>query len=714
MKRLNLVVVATSLWVLGCAEPEYPAPPPTRVATVVDTLHGVAIPDDYRWLEDQGSVETREWIAAQNAYAETVVGESPLRDQFRERLRELIDRPNVGGTRRIGDFEYFTMRREGEEAPIIYRRPAPTTEGDSEAESAGPQLDGEYEVFIDPFTLDPDYRRLVSLGAASPDGRYVMIQIREGGSDEVEYQIRDLVSGSNLPDYLPRALYGGFDWDEDSRGFRYTHRSRFEGPRIRHHVLGTPFEDDEVLWGEEYGPTAFISINEVGGGRYRLFSAQHGWAGNDWFIQDLEGDQGLQTIVEGLDAHSSVTMRDGRLWIRTDLGASNYRLVTADPAAPSVDNWVDLIPEGPDVLMGYSVIDELLYVTYLADVADRIEVFDMEGQSIGEVPVSPYSTTNLRGGPEGSLRLTESGYLRPGTTFALDPETGERTLEEPSEVPFDTTGMVVVQHWFTSEDGTRAPMYVMHKEGLEFDGTNPTILSGYGGFNSPSRPGFSNTRAAWVEMGGVWAVATLRGGSEYGEDWHRAGMLTNKANVFADFVGAAERLVELGYTSPAHLGISGGSNGGLLVASAMTQRPDLFAAVLCTYPDLDMVRFYSFQETNNMPALLEYGDARIAEQFEAILAYSPYQAVTDGVDYPAVMLTTGDLDTRVSPLQARRMTARLQAATGSGLPVVLWYDSMGGHAAGRGRPVSLAIEDSARELTFMAQMLGLEGASDVE
>ena len=264
--------------------------------------------------------------------------------------------------------------------------------------------------------------------------------------------------------------------------------------------------------------------------------------------------------------------------------------------------------------------------------------------------------------------------------------------------------------WYTSKDGTRAPMYVMHRTGITLDGSHATILSGYGGFNVSRKPGFSTDAAVWLENGGVYAVATLRGGSEFGETWHRGGMLENKQNVFDDFIGAAEHLIESGYTRPDRLAISGGSNGGLLVGSAMTQRPELFRAVLCTYPDLDMIRFTTFTETNNMPALLEYGDASKPAQFEYIRRYSPYQAVRDRVDYPAVMLTTGDLDTRVPPLQGRRMTARLQAASSSGLPVILHYDAKGGHAAGRGRPTSLRIEDATRELTFLMQQLGLGGA----
>jgi prolyl oligopeptidase len=251
-------------------------------------------------------------------------------------------------------------------------------------------------------------------------------------------------------------------------------------------------------------------------------------------------------------------------------------------------------------------------------------------------------------------------------------------------------------------------MYIVHRRDVPMDGSNPTILTGYGGFNVAIKPGFSSTTATWLEMGGVWAIATLRGGVEFGESWHRAGMLENKPKVFEDFIAAAEHLIAAGWTDSKHLGIMGGSNGGLLVGAAMTKRPDLFRAVLCTYPDLDMIRFNTFTKTNNMPALLEYGDARNPAHFAAMRAYSPYQNVRDGVDYPAVMLATGDLDTRVPPLQARKMTARLQSATASGLPVILWYDARGGHAAGRGRPVSLTIEDGARELTFMAQQLGLD------
>jgi prolyl oligopeptidase len=385
-----------------------------------------------------------------------------------------------------------------------------------------------------------------------------------------------------------------------------------------------------------------------------------------------------------------------------------YRLVTADPLHPEPENWKDVIPEAEQVLQSYTFIGDSIYATYLSDVSDRIRIFALDGTPAGEVDVPPRSTANIRAGKTGKALLTVSSHLSPSATWTLDLATGERTLTDSAEIAFDASPYAVEQTWFTSPDGTRAPMYIVHRRDVPMDGSNPTILTGYGGFNVAIKPGFSSTTATWLEMGGVWAIATLRGGVEFGETWHRAGMLENKPKVFEDFIAAAEHLIADGWTDSKHLGIMGGSNGGLLVGAAMTKRPDLFRAVLCTYPDLDMIRFNTFTKTNNMPALLEYGDARNPAHFAAMREYSPYQNVRDGVDYPAVMLATGDLDTRVPPLQARKMTARLQAATASGLPVILWYDARGGHAAGRGRPVSLTIEDNARELTFMAQQLGLD------
>ncbi len=696
--RRRFFAAASILFAAVACSP-YPPAPESRRDPVTDVVHGVEFVDDYRWLEDQEAPEVRAWIVAQNAYAEQIVGESPIRDHLRRRMRELTDRENVGSPRHEGDFEYFTMRRVGEEAPVIYRRPFV-----DDAEE--PTVDGDYEVVLDPADVDANYRTLVSMGDFSPDGSLMIYSIRQGGADELEFRVLDLESGEDLPDHLPNALYSGVEFDAEGDGFYYVHRDRFTGPRIRHHTLGDDPSEDEEIWGEGQEPTAFIGMDIVADGQYRILTVQHGWARNDIFIQARGGP--VRPMVEGIPAHFQHRFHDGRIYVRTDWQAPNYRLLVADPANPTPDAWDEIISEADDVFENYTFIGDQIFATYLHDVAQQIRIFDMDGARVGEVEVPENSSVGVRAGEDGKILLSINAHLRPTTTYEVDLDTGEQTLDEGPDIEFDADQYEVTKLWFNSSGGARAPMYVMHRAGIVMDGTHPTILTGYGGFNSSQRPGFSPTRLAWLELGGVYAIATLRGGAEFGETWHQDGMLENKQHVFDDFIAASEALIEVGFTSPDHLGISGGSNGGLLVASALTQRPELYRAVLCTYPDLDMVRFWSFQTTNNMPALLEYGDARNPSHFEAIRRYSPYQSVRDGVDYPAVMLTTGDLDTRVSPLQGRKMTARLQAATASGLPVILWYDSRGGHAGGRGRPMSLRIEDTVRELTFMAQQLGID------
>ena len=699
-RRVAPLVAFLAATLSGACRPTYPLPPETRVDPVTDTIQGVAFTDPYRWLEDQDAPETRAWIAEQNAYTESVVGSSPLRDSIAARYRELVDLPDVGPVRRSGDREYFTMRRGGEELAGLYRRPL--QEGDAE-----PSFDATYESVVDPASLDPDHRTLVTLAELSPDGSVLMYQVRNGGSDEVEIRFLDTRSLEDLPDRLPRALYGSVRFVDDGRAVEYVHRSREIGPRIKRHVLGADPSHDAVLWGEGYGPTAFIGVSEGGGGRWRVYTARHGWARGDVLVQARGGS--VRPVVVGVDAHFDPELHDGSLWITTDWRAPRARLVRVDLQNPDTAAWETVIREADLPLADVSFIDDRIYARYIDDVAHRIRVFEMDGTPAGEIEVPPHSSVSVDDhDEEGKLAMTVEGYLRPEAEYVVDLASGTRTLSDSSEIPWDGADYEVAQVWATSADGTRVPVYVMHRRGIELDGSHPTILTGYGGFDVANLPGFSTTAAVWMELGGVWAVATLRGGSEYGEAWHRGGMLENKQHVFDDFIAASERLIELGYTSPERLGIWGASNGGLLVAAAMTQRPDLYRAVYCGYPDLDMLRFNTFTRTNNMPALLEYGDASIRSQFDAIRAYSPYQAVEDGVRYPAVMLTTGDLDTRVPPLQARKMTARLQAASASGLPVILWYDERGGHAANRGRPLSLQVRDAARELAFMAEQLGLQ------
>jgi prolyl oligopeptidase len=688
----------------GSAFPQSPAPPETRRERVVDTIHGVEVEDPYRWLEDQTSPETRAWVDAQNAYAESVLGETPLRKRLRARFGALLRFDEVGSPRKGGSFEYFTLRRTGDEIAAIYRRPAPP-----EGELSRVEPEEDFELVVDPSGMSPDQTTKVDLVSVSTDGRLVLYSVREGGADEIEIRVRNAGDGVDLPDRLPRALYSGISFSGDGQGFYYTYRSRQTGPRARFHRLGTNVEEDVELFGEGLSPRSFLETSELGeDGKTLLFTVNHGWARSDLHVK--EGSAPARVLIEGVDARFYPQFHEGLLYVRTNLDAPRNRVVAIDLAKPARGNWREIVPETEDVLTGFSILDGKIYATVLENVSARIRVYRLDGGAEGEIAIPPLHSAELRGAGKGKAFLTLSSLTVPQITYLLDLSTGERTLWEERKLDFDPEGLVVRQVFYPSKDGTRIPMHLLYREGIERDGSHPTLLFGYGGFNVALTPRFDPVAAAWVAEGGVFAMAHLRGGSEYGEAWHRAGMLENKQNVFDDFIAGAEYLIRERYTRSDRLAIRGISNGGLLVASATTQRPDLFGAVLCGFPDLDMVRFVRFRETNNQPALLEYGDASIPEQFSFLRKYSPYQAVREETPYPAVMLTSGDLDTRVPPLQARKMAARLQGATSSGRPVILRYHEKAGHAADYGMPVSMRVEDLAAELAFLLSQLGAGGS----
>jgi prolyl oligopeptidase len=380
--------------------------------------------------------------------------------------------------------------------------------------------------------------------------------------------------------------------------------------------------------------------------------------------------------------------------------------MVADLAKPEPAAWREIVPEGKDVLQDFTVIGDRIYATYLHDVATEIKLFSLAGEAQGAVPLPGLGSASVSGEIDGAEAFVSfASFTTPPTVFRDDVKTGARTVWSKATYDVDPERFAVSQVWYTSKDGTRVPMFLIHKKGLTPDGNRPVLLFGYGGFNVAITPSFRATAVVFAEQGGVFAVANIRGGSEFGEAWHRAGMLENKQNVFDDFIAAADWLVANKWTNPSRLAIQGGSNGGLLVGASLTQRPELYRAVLCTFPDLDMVRYYQFKN-NNPPALLEYGNASDPEQFKYLVKYSPYQNVKPGTAYPAVMLTSGDADTRVPPLQARKMTARLQSATTSGRPVVLRYDTRAGHAGGR--PLAKVIDDTAEEMAFLFWQLGME------
>jgi prolyl oligopeptidase len=647
----------------------------------------------------------RGWIAAQEAYADSVMGpDTPLRAEIRERLRTLMDAAAVGTPRRAGEWEYFTLRRTGEEVAAIYRRRAPKGSAAAPDAEVPVSPDSQYELVVNPLELRDDATTSVGIEGFSPDGGLMLYSVRDGGPDETSVRVRDLAAGRDLPDSLPNALYASLSFAPDGRGIYYVHRSRTGGPRFRYHRLGSDVATDSTLYGEGLAPTAFLNVASAAGGRYRIYTIGHGWARNEVHLQDTRSPAAVRIVTQGLDAHFKPQFIDGALWTITDLAAPKGRLVVIDPAKPDTADWKVIIPEGEDVLDSFTRIGDKLYVSYLHNVSSRIRAFTLDGTPAGEIDVPDLATASIRGAGKEAAYLTVASFTQPSITYKVNLKTGERSVWEAPRIAFDTTGVEVRQVWYTSKDGTRAPMFLMQKRGAARSADTPALLHGYGGFAVSLGPRFDPRAVLWVERGGIYAQATLRGGNEFGEEWHKGGMLGNKQNVFDDFISAAQYLVDSGYTSPRRLAIRGGSNGGLLMGAAVTQRPELFRAAFIGVPDLDLVRFPSFVTHNNMPALLEYGDATKPEEFAAIRKFSPYQNIREGERYPAMMVQTGINDTRVPPWQARRFAARMQEATRSGLPVILYHDLRSGHAGGRS--MQGTVDLATKEMEFLLRMVG--------
>jgi prolyl oligopeptidase len=674
------------------AQTALPAPPPTRRDDVREVLHGIEILEPYRWLEDGKSAETRRWIDAQNRYAHALLDRRPGREALRDRLTALSRYDVQSVPMRRGGRYFIEKRRVADDLPIVYVRDG---------------LAGPDEVLLDPHPLSPDHTVDVDVADVSEDGRVMVYGLRRGGEDETELRVRDVARRADLPDVLPRGLYRGVSLEPDGSGFYYAFQDRRTGVRIRRHAMGTPPARDVEVFGSGYGPSQWIGASVSETGKHLLVTVQHGWARNEVFVQDLAAAGPIRTIVKDVEAHFRPAFAGERLIVQTDWKAPRWRIVEVDLADPAPERWREIVPEGADAIQGFVPVGGKLVVHYLRNVTSRLALVSLEGKVTGELALpGPGSASALQGrwdGDEAFFGFTS--HTTPRGTYRADLRSG--TVEQwwRPQVPFESEAYETKQVWYASKDGTKVPMFVSHRKGLAPDGQRPTLLTGYGGFNVSITPGFDPSAAWWLEQGGVYAVANLRGGGEFGEDWHRAGMLEKKQNVFDDFIAAAEWLVANRYTSAGRLAIRGASNGGLLVASAFTQRPELFRAVLCEFPDLDMVGYHRF-ENNNPPALLEYGNASLPEQFRFLRAYSPYQKVKPGTKYPAVLLTTGDADTRVPPLQARKMTARMQAATSSGWPVLLLYDTNAGHAGGR--PIGKVVEDLSLEMAFLAWQLGME------
>ena len=702
MRRfLVLLVVATTLALPAVgAGAERPAYPPTRVRDVVEHLHGVDVHDPYRWLEDGSSPEVQAWATDQNDFARRRLDKLPGRDWLAKRLHDVSYVDSFGVPRREGDRLFFLHRKPDQEKAVLYWRSG---------------TDGVDHVLLDPNALSTPTAP-VSLGDWIPahDGRKLAYTLHENNADEATLHVVDVAGGKDSAADRIRLYYDSLAWDAAGTGLYYTWSPTGAGVTpadraaradIRYHALGTDPARDAVVRPAVGDPNAYQGASASRDGHW-LFASVGTFARNDLYFKDLRVKSAAwRTLVAGVPAHFSVEAWNDRFYVTTDDGASRYRVLVAEPASPARSQWKEIVPEAADaVLEDASIVGGRLALSYLRNAASGLEIRTLDGRPIRTVTLPGIgSSGGLVGTPaEDQAFYSFSSFTEPPEIWRTSIARGGARLWARQVVPVDPKPYVVEQVFYPSKDGTRIPMFLVHRKDLPRDGSTPFLLYGYGGFNLSMEPAFSAQLYPWLEAGGAYALANLRGGGEYGEDWHKAGELANKQHVFDDFIAAGEYLVGQHWTKPERLAIRGGSNGGLLVGAVLTQRPDLFKAVICEVPLLDMVRYHRF---GNGPAWVsEYGSADNEADFRWLYAYSPYHHVTAGTAYPAVLMSSSDSDDRVDPLHARKMTAALQAATTGG-PVLLRIEAHAGH--GGAGLVSSAVAKAVDYDAFLFDELGM-------
>jgi prolyl oligopeptidase len=695
--RLGLITLSAFLFpmLLDAVSPLMGAansgPPKARRDDLRETMHGVSIADPYRWLEDQKSPETRAWIEAESAYTQKFLDDLPGRKALRRRFAELLKIDTVSTPVACQGRYFFSKRLANQDLSVIYLRQG---------------IDGRDEVLVDPHPMSRDHMVSVSMLDVTRDGKLLAYGVRHGGEDEVSVVFLDVDTRKPLPDHLPRARYMGISLKEDRSGLYYSLHDK-TGPRVFYHAMGTDVARDVLLFGNGYGPEKIVSAQLSENGRHLLYTVFYGSAARktEVYYQPAVAGAKIVPVVNNIEARFFGQFVGDRLYLLTNWNAPNQRVLEAHLNDLDPNHWREVVPTGNAVLQGFSAVGGKLFADYLENVKSRIKILDAEGKPLGDLELPGIGTISGVSGRWDSDEafFSFTSFVVPPTIYRYNAADGARSIWAKMDVPIDPDKYEVKQVWYASKDGTKIPMFLVYSKGLKLDGDNPTWLTAYGGFNISMTPAFSATAALWVESGGVYALPNLRGGGEFGEDWHRAGMLEKKQNVFDDFIGAAEWLIAEHYTNPHKLAIAGGSNGGLLVGAALTQRPDLYAAVVCSVPLLDMLRYQNFLVARFW--VPEYGSAENAKQFKTLLAYSPYHHVKPGIKYPAVLFVSGDSDTRVAPLHARKMCALLQADTGSDKPILLHYDMKTGHSAGK--PINKQIDDQADIFSFVFKELSM-------
>ena len=683
--------------------------PPARRADQTDDYHGTTIADPYRWLEDPDSPETRAWIEAENTLTFGFLEKIPARAAIGKRLTELWDYERYG-TPYLQGGRYFYGRNDGlQNQSVLY-----VTE----------TLDAAPRTLLDPNTLSPDGTVALAGYAISEDGKRMAYGLAAAGSDWNEWRVRDVDTGADLPDVLRWVKFSGASWAKDGSGFYY---SRYDAPpegeelqqanyyqKLCFHALGTPQEDDVLVYErtdqKEWGFGGHVSED----GQYLLIYVRQGTERkNRLYYKSLaQPDAPVVELLNGFDAQYSFLGREGtQFWLQTDNGAPRGRVVAVDIADPAPERWREVIPEAEETLEGVSLVGDRFIAAYLQDAHTQVKVFGLDGTFERDVELPGLGSA---GGFGGKRHYTETfyaytSYTVPTTLYRYDIGAGTSTVYRQPTVAFNPDDYETRQVFYASKDGTKVPLFLTHRKGLTPDGRNPTYLYGYGGFDISLTPSFSPGQVVWLEMGGILAVANLRGGGEYGKAWHDAGRRHNKQNVFDDFIAAAEWLIGSGCTSTPKLAIGGGSNGGLLVGACLTQRPDLFGACLPAVGVLDMLRFQKF--TIGWAWTSDYGSADNPEDFPVLLAYSPLHNLKPGTAYPATLITTGDHDDRVVPAHSFKFAAALQAAQVGPAPTLIRIETRAGHGAGK--PTAKVIEEAADRWAFLVKVLGVETTTNL-
>ncbi|MBD2277186.1 prolyl oligopeptidase family serine peptidase [Aphanizomenon flos-aquae] len=670
----------------------------------VDNYHGMAIADPYRALEDPDTDVTKAWVEAQNQVTFSYLNEIPAREKIKQRLTKLWDYEKYGTPFKEGE-SYFYFKNDGlQNQSVLYTLPT---------------LDAEPRIVLDPNQLSEDGTIALSGISISENGQLLAYGLSSSGSDWQEWKVRNIATGEDLQDHLQWIKFSGASWTHDHQGFFY---SRYDEPnektkledvnyyqKLYYHQLGTPQSTDILIYHrpdeKEWGFTGNVTED----GKYLIISI---WLGTDSknlvFYKDLtnQNSEVIELINQFLANYSFIDNDDYVFYFRTDFNSPKGRVIAIDTRKPTPENWQEIIPQAVETLESVSVLNNQFVADYLQDAHSQIKIFDLKGNFIREVELPGIGAAS---GFSGKRYDTETFYsftsfTTPGTIYRYDMKTGKSELFRQPEVDFNADEYETKQVFYASKDGTKVPMFITHKKGIKLDGNNPTYLYGYGGFNISLTPSFSVSLLIWLEMGGVYAVPNLRGGGEYGEEWHQAGMKLQKQNVFDDFIAAAEWLIAHNYTQPGKLAIGGGSNGGLLVGTCMTQRPNLFGAALPAVGVMDMLRFHKF--TIGWAWVAEYGSSENPEEFAALYAYSPLHNLKPGTAYPATLITTADHDDRVVPAHSFKFAAALQAAHGGDAPVLIRIDMKAGHGAGK--PTAKIIEEAADKWGFLVKVLKVE------